>query len=498
MCSAHEQQSFGFVTGLQTSWREFLSWIRTGHAIHPLEPITTEYSEFLVLNTKIKLHCIHINPDLLRKSKILEFQSQEVKNKRTSVSDEYWFTKWNKPSRTVNCNCSFRKSLRLSLASSPDVNVIDVPPILRNNVPSSIQHKIKYLENFVESLIEITLQEAIQEFYIAKCRKNNSLGIVNLAFTLGEVHLESNNSSPPSKEANDNRFDEGVIEFKNNGTSSREKNDNNISSTLYNSSDFSQCKHKRNNVKKPLVLLLHGIGTCSDIWWIVIKSLVVKGYEIVAPDMLGHGYSSAPDKEKSYSFHNLLLQALAVFDNYVGFDENRKCILVGHSYGCSFATAVYHHRPGLVSQMILISGGGPTPLAPPVTYNELIHTACFQAMIQPLIFCGVNRSLFYSSRGKFFECADDVGAIPNHVLHNVTMGQNWPEGDAAFHRRIFVPTLLVHGLLDKYVTLVQECEMERTIPRSFLELIPNAGHMPMLETPEQLTHMIICFLDCWS
>jgi hypothetical protein len=51
--------------------------------------------------------------------------------------------------------------------------------------------------------------------------------------------------------------------------------------------------------------------------------------------------------------------------------------------------------------------------------------------------------------------------IPHYVLHHVAQGQDWPEGDATFHRRILAPTLLVHGLQDPYVTLVQECEMER-------------------------------------
>jgi abhydrolase domain-containing protein 8 len=51
--------------------------------------------------------------------------------------------------------------------------------------------------------------------------------------------------------------------------------------------------------------------------------------------------------------------------------------------------------------------------------------------------------------------------VPHYVLHHVAQGQDWPEGDATFHRRILAPTLLVHGLQDPYVTLVQECEMER-------------------------------------
>ena len=71
----------------------------------------------------------------------------------------------------------------------------------------------------------------------------------------------------------------------------------------------------------------------------------------------------------------------------------------------------------------------------------------------------------------------------------------WPcfsniSGDANFHRRISCPTLLVYGLKDPFVSLVEMCEMERTIPRSYLELLPLAGHMVMLDQPRELNVMM--------
>lgn len=68
-------------------------------------------------------------------------------------------------------------------------------------------------------------------------------------------------------------------------------------------------------------------------------------------------------------------------------------------------------------------------------------------------------------------------------------------GDAAFHRRISVPTLLIYGLKDPFVSLVEMCEMERTIPKAYLELLPLAGHMSMLEQPKQLNIMMKKFIE---
>ena len=56
--------------------------------------------------------------------------------------------------------------------------------------------------------------------------------------------------------------------------------------------------------------------------------------------------------------------------------------------------------------------------------------------------------------------------IPSYVLKYITKGQVWLEGDASFHKQITIPTLLIYGLRDQYVTLVEECEMEK-VRKSF-------------------------------
>lgn len=82
-----------------------------------------------------------------------------------------------------------------------------------------------------------------------------------------------------------------------------------------------------------MVFLLHGIGSSAEVWWDVLQCLVCAGYEIVAPDMLGHGYSSVPDCAKAYSFSNLLKDTISIFDKYVSNTELEQCIVIGHSFG---------------------------------------------------------------------------------------------------------------------------------------------------------------------
>ncbi|XP_069688565.1 uncharacterized protein [Periplaneta americana] len=260
-----------------------------------------------------------------------------------------------------------------------------------------------------------------------------------------------------------------------------------------------QCRHTRNVGRlKPLLYFLHGVGCSADLWTTLIQHFTTAGFEVVAPDMLGHGYSSAPDNASAYSFHRLLKDCLDIFDRFVG--EHRRCVVIGHAYGCSLAAALARYRPAQISHLVLISGGGPAPLAPRTADSRPPSISpCLMACMKPLLMCGFRRNIIYAPCGKHIEsCPSMSKGIPQYVLEHVAQGQDWPEGDATFHRRILIPTLLVHGLQDSYVTLVQECEMERTIPRSFLELIPDAGHFSMLETPTRLSHMIHCFIDWWS
>ena len=88
--------------------------------------------------------------------------------------------------------------------------------------------------------------------------------------------------------------------------------------------------------------------------------------------------------------------------------------------------------------------------------------------------------------------------LPAKIHQHFLDGQIWIDGDAAFHRRVSVPTLLVYGMRDKVVSMIEECEMERTIPRAFLELIPTAGHMVMWDEPRKFNRMIIKFLQSWT
>ncbi|CAL4062291.1 unnamed protein product [Meganyctiphanes norvegica] len=260
--------------------------------------------------------------------------------------------------------------------------------------------------------------------------------------------------------------------------------------------NHTECRVKQ----KPLLLFLHGLGGSSDQWRQQLWYFVSCGYEVVAPDLLGHGLSSAPDESELYVFNQMLEFITLVFDFFV--PQGRKCVVIGHGYGCSLGAALARGRPLSVRLVILASCGGPSPLIPNPAGASVVK-ATLSTILGPFMAVGCcSRELLYSPRGKHFAVANLMGSsitpTPRYVIEHVAQGQDWPEGDVAFHRRITVPTLLLYGMKDTRVSLVEMCEMERTIPRAFLELIPSAGHDIMTDAPLEVCHALHRFIKRWK
>ncbi|XP_050719820.1 uncharacterized protein LOC127000306 [Eriocheir sinensis] len=258
----------------------------------------------------------------------------------------------------------------------------------------------------------------------------------------------------------------------------------------------SECKVKQ----KPLLLFLHGMGSSSDHWRRQLWYFVTRGYEVVAPDLMGHGLSSAPKDAEHYTFSQMLDQITLVFDLFV--PQGRKCVVIGHGYGCSLAAALARGRVSSVRLVILASCGGPSPLIPNPPNKSFLHSR-LATFLSPFLACGCcSREILHTPRGKHFAVnalsGSSITPTPRYVLENVARGQNWPEGDVAFHRRITVPTLLLHGMKDDRVTLVEMCEMERTIPRAFLEMVPGGGHDLMLDAPVEVSQAVHRFIKRWN
>lgn len=61
------------------------------------------------------------------------------------------------------------------------------------------------------------------------------------------------------------------------------------------------------------------------------------------------------------------------------------------SFRCSLITALYPNRSTKIAQLVLISGGSPTPLAPPADMNDISPYGWAHNLCYPFMYCGLKR-----------------------------------------------------------------------------------------------------------
>lgn len=89
---------------------------------------------------------------------------------------------------------------------------------------------------------------------------------------------------------------------------------------------ISSCKGTHADVA---LFFVHGVGGSLDIWGSQLDFFSRLGYEVIAPDLAGHGASTAPQIAAAYTFYALAEDLRAIFKRYA----RKRNVLIGHSYG---------------------------------------------------------------------------------------------------------------------------------------------------------------------
>ncbi|EHB05364.1 Abhydrolase domain-containing protein 8 [Heterocephalus glaber] len=240
-----------------------------------------------------------------------------------------------------------------------------------------------------------------------------------------------------------------------------------------------------------VLFFIHGVGGSLAIWKAQLDFFVRLGYEVVAPDLAGHGASSAPQVAAAYTFYALAEDMRAIFKRYA----KKRNVLIGHSYGVSFCTFLAHEYPDLVHKVIMINGGGPTALEPSIC-SIFNMPACVLHCLSPCLAWSFLKAGFARQGAKEKQLLKEGNAfnVSSFVLRAMMSGQYWPEGDEVYHAELTVPVLLVHGMHDKFVPVEEDQRMAEILLLAFLKLIDEGSHMVMLECPETVNTLLHEFL----
>src|SRR5260370_13090652 len=99
----------------------------------------------------------------------------------------------------------------------------------------------------------------------------------------------------------------------------------------------------------PPMILIHGFISSTLVWSEVLLPLAQAGFRVIAPDLLGYGYSDKP-RDNAYSIKSQARTVMGLMDR-LGI---AKAILVGGSYGGAIAATIALDDPGRVERLILV------------------------------------------------------------------------------------------------------------------------------------------------
>ncbi|HEV7523350.1 MAG TPA: alpha/beta fold hydrolase [Acidimicrobiia bacterium] len=256
---------------------------------------------------------------------------------------------------------------------------------------------------------------------------------------------------------------------------------------------------EQGNELDPPIVLSHGVTLSTRTWFHQLEELPKEGFRTIAFDHRGHGRSVLG--AEGHSLENLGRDVKTVLERL----DLRGAVLVGHSMGGvavqSFVTQFPEIAAERVAGIVLLSTLAYTPLGSRSTRTK--------ARAEKILKRTPDAQWLWDSPNLGFLAAR-VGfgknPSPSHVeLVRKMMGECPPETRRDAPRvlvgldltaalpNVRIPTLVVGGTADVLTPPSEAKRIARLIPGARLELMPDGGHMLMLERTEELDRMIVDF-----
>ena len=246
-----------------------------------------------------------------------------------------------------------------------------------------------------------------------------------------------------------------------------------------------------------VLLFIHGSGPGVTAWanWRLAIPVFAEHYRVLAPDVLGFGYSDRP-AGIAYG-KDVWVEHLIAFLDAKGVT---KCHIVGNSMGGGLAIALAVKRPDLVDRMVLMgSSGVPFPITPGLEAvwgyepgREAMRTliAEYFAYDASIASDSLVELRYAASMQPGFQ--DSYSRMFPPPRQNGVDDLATPAADI---KRIKAQTLLVHGREDKVLPLAVSYELFSLLPNAQLHVFGHCGHWTQIERMAEFNAIVAAFLS---
>ncbi len=243
-------------------------------------------------------------------------------------------------------------------------------------------------------------------------------------------------------------------------------------------------------------VLVHGFGASTTEWLELMPALNAAGFRTVAMDLRGHGWSTRPDGD--YSIEGQAALVLALLER-LGVD---RFAIVGHSWGSAVSLQVVLEARERVERIVLYNG---------MFFDDQ----------QPVLFSwarlpGLGEAIYggmYPQRQEdklAFAFYDPAAHITEDMVELLHQSMDRPgtlaaalagvrqmdyEPLEASYSSIEQPVLLLWGREDEVTPLEYGERLQNQLQDAQLVVIPQCGHLPMVEVPVRTNAEVVRFLE---
>lgn len=247
----------------------------------------------------------------------------------------------------------------------------------------------------------------------------------------------------------------------------------------------------------PVILMLHGSGAGVSGWanWRGILPVLSERFRVIAPDLVGFGYTETPDDLEFSIFDTWLEQIINLLDT-LGIERVH---LVGNSFGGGLSLHLATKYPERVDRVVLMGAGG---VSQPINANlEALWT--YKPSVENM-------------KAIMDIMAFDRGLVTDELAELRYRATIRPGAQEAFERVFPAPlqrhldaqivsdealqampneTLILHGRDDRVVPFANSLHMFEMIPNAQLHGFGNCGHWTQIEHAERFHSLVSAFFS---
>lgn len=243
------------------------------------------------------------------------------------------------------------------------------------------------------------------------------------------------------------------------------------------------------------MLLIHGTGASTHSWR-DLAPLLARRFEVIAPDLPGHGFTASPDPE-----HLSLPGMAAALTHLLDALALRPRWAVGHSAGAAVLARLC--LDGAITPRLLVSlngallplGGLRHPVFAPVARllvsNPLTPRLFAWQASHPVFFARMLEQTGSHLDARGIDLYRRLASRPAHIGAALDMMARWDVRPLERELpRLQVPLVLVSGGRDRMIPPSHAEGVHRLVPSARLVILPDVGHLAHEEQPERVAALI--------